>query len=198
MSLNRLDPTADLSDSATRGQLNETLDVMAQALRRLKAQGAETTTTETSARATSPDRSQVAAAVTRATNQQLTTAVSTAIQFTATETDTGGLVDLAANNTRITFTLSGLWLVSGLVVYAANSTGNRGASCSVFDSGGAAKTDWQTNVLTATNANTCYVNAGGLVTVVPGDYMELYGIQRSGGNLNVVQARLSAALVQAT
>lgn len=40
MSLNRLNPSADLGTNGARGQLNETLELMAQAIRRLQAEGA--------------------------------------------------------------------------------------------------------------------------------------------------------------
>lgn len=135
----------------------------------------------------------------RGSNQTLTTATLTAIQFSTASVDTspGAQMWASTANTRLTIREPGSYLLLGSLQFAANVTGVRaiyiryngstilGTATQDATSGGAS-TDMLCHVPTLSNFGA-------------GDYLELVGFQSSGGDLAVVSASsapfLSAVLV---
>lgn len=74
----------------------------------------------------------------------------------------------------------GLYVVSTSVLFAANATGTRRAE--VWKNGAL----WDLVEGPANGANSCYVRYGGCpLRLVPGDRVACYGMQTSGGALNI-------------
>ena len=115
--------------------------------------------------------------------QALTTGTNTSITFTTHDTDTAGGHSTVTNTSRYTCQSTGLFIVMGLVSYATNATGSRGAQFYVNGSPLSAS-----RVLLNTSTGTGSLPAGvatmRIVSLTAGDYIELLGLQNSGGSLN--------------
>lgn len=120
----------------------------------------------------------------QAVAQTLTTAVAAAITFTTeiTDTDVDGIGghDNAVNTSRFTARYPGYYAFAGGVAFASNAVGIRqvlwATSGVLFPSNAV----WSPATGTATNIVARTVTA----YLGIGDYMELYALQSSGGNLN--------------
>ena len=116
------------------------------------------------------------------TPQTLTTAVWTAISIDTETFDTDSGHDNVTNNTRYTIQVDGLYVILGTVAFAASATGLRGSK--IFKNGAVligSETLIAPGPATGTSA-VCQIAA----QLVAGDYIELYGFQQSGGNLNTL------------
>lgn len=119
----------------------------------------------------------------QATFQTIGTGSPTAITFDGSVTDTYNGHSNVTNNSRYTFQVAGTYLLAGSSAWSGNATGVRGSE---FVINGTTTVPGSQIILAAipsagnnTNvpATTC------LVKVNVNDYVELYGVQTSGGNL---------------
>jgi hypothetical protein len=115
-------------------------------------------------------------------DQTLTTSVLTAINLTDENYDTDTIHNNITNNTRFTCKTAGLYTIAGEAVFAAASaTGQRslliGVNASVFIA---------ENTIPVNSASLeTFLNLSTQYRLAVNDYVELYGYQTSGGNLNV-------------
>lgn len=112
--------------------------------------------------------------------QALTTAVEASLAFNSERFDTNTMHDTVTNNSRITFTTAGLYVVTLNVTFASNATGNRvttirlnGATYLAYD------------IRAAVNGDTTNVAVTTIYKFAAADYVEARCFQNSGGNLNV-------------
>lgn len=118
----------------------------------------------------------------RATSaQSLNSGTTTAIQLNGETYDTDTMHSTSTNNTRITFNTAGTYVVTANLRFAANATGlravnvrlNGGSTNLVQVNGAPTPTSIWTGVASCTH------------TFTAGDYIEMTGLQASGGALNV-------------
>lgn len=64
--------------------------------------------------------------ITHASNQTISTATDTALAFDTEDFDTDTMHDTSTNNTRITFTTAGKYLIIGNMLWTSVGSGNRG------------------------------------------------------------------------
>lgn len=103
------------------------------------------------------------------------------ITFTTEETDNDGMHSTGSNTSRLTAVTPGWYQVSGQVAFAANAAGSRNARLAVngtaVDATGTTTLPGNGNIGVATiAARAVFLNAG--------DYVEIQGMQSSGGALN--------------
>jgi hypothetical protein len=123
--------------------------------------------------------------VNQATIQTLTTAVWTSISQDGSTFDPYGMHSNTTNNTRATAIVSGWYLPSGGVAFAAGATGTRGARFAV--NGTAVPGTAQFGPPTASGS--LAIAAISLpVFLSAGDYLEIQGVQNSGANLSTLVA----------
>lgn len=128
------------------------------------------------------EESKKRARVFRTTDQTITTATVTPIQFDTTIFNNDNMTELAVNNTRITFNTPGYYYVGGNVRWASAAAGVRQGI--IMLSGGATQVASE-RVIVDTTALNVTINLGAVWKFVQGDYIELNVFQTSGGNLNV-------------
>jgi len=119
------------------------------------------------------------------TNQTLSNATFTAITLEAESFDTDAFHSTSTNTSRFTVPTGkgGKYLVSGVVAYAFNATGSRIAA--VYKNGSLVNYSSVLQAATAGSSGT-YVPISFVISLVAGDYVEVFGYQASGGDLNVV------------
>jgi hypothetical protein len=113
--------------------------------------------------------------------QALTSGLETKINLNSEIFDRGNCHDPAANNTRITVPVGGggTWLFIGHVAFAANAVGERQAALVGNNVANIAR-----QKVPACATGITVVEVMVLTTPVDLDYVELTGLQTSGGNLN--------------
>ncbi len=113
--------------------------------------------------------------------QAITTVTATALSLNQERYDTDTMHDTVTNNSRMTIQTAGKYLLVGNVRWAANDTGYR-------------QTYFYLNATTNIGASRIQAVTGTQITIQTistiydfsaSDYIELYVIQNSGGNLNV-------------
>jgi hypothetical protein len=116
-------------------------------------------------------------------NQSLSNNSFTTISFDSEEYDTSGFHSNSTNNSRITIPTGkdGYYFFQGMISWATNATAQRAGRFAVSDgrlynnfAGAASGSTYGSSIYFAT---TFYLDAG--------DYVELRGLQNSGGSLNV-------------
>lgn len=114
--------------------------------------------------------------------QTLTTGVRTAIAFDVEAFDVGACHDNSTNNTRLTVPTGadGTYFITANVEYAANSSGLRAAQLVQN-----ALTNLAQVIVTPVVGDITVVQVIAVAPLVAGDYVELNGLQTSGGNLTV-------------
>jgi len=117
----------------------------------------------------------------KSTSQSLANDTQTAITFDSEVTDTDGYHDNSTNNTRLTVPtgLGGNYAVTGTITFTGNATGARYV---------VVKKNGNIFFYTVLNNNGTVEMMSQATQVIPlaaGDYVELFGIQTSGGSLNV-------------
>jgi hypothetical protein len=119
------------------------------------------------------------------TTQSLSDSSLTAITFNTEDYDVGSMHSTSVNTSRMTCPANGTgaYLVIGKVAYAANATGVRVAR--VRKNGADIATQ---STQAATAGSTQVVQTTCVVGMTPGDYVEVYGFQTSGGALNTGDA----------
>lgn len=94
--------------------------------------------------------------------------------------------DNTTNNSRIYARTSGKYQISGQVTYAANATGARYIVIKKNAAGAIGSgTDLYSKATAAASTSTSVDAATIEVDLTAGDYIEMFGYQSSGGNLNV-------------
>lgn len=123
-----------------------------------------------------------ACAVTHNAAQAFTTAVETTVAFNTETEDTDTMHDNATNNSRITIKTAGRYLLVVNLGYASNNTGARMVA---FRMNGATFLAYKTQ--TATQSDNTMMDLTVCRKFAVNDYIEVRGLQTSGGNLNVLQ-----------
>jgi len=124
----------------------------------------------------------VGASVYKPSVQTLSNATYTAITFAGETFDTDSFHDNTTNNTRMTIPTGkgGKYLVTAEIAYVNNATGQR--ILLLYKNGVSVMINQVAGVSSSIDA---YIPFAFVVSVVAGDYLELYGWQNSGGNLNI-------------
>lgn len=106
-----------------------------------------------------------------------------ALTFDAERVDVGAMHDTSSNTGRLTVPAGGggLYAIGGQIEFASNSTGRRGIQIRLNGTTVIAREE--TGNLGA-NPHTCTVAT--VYQLAAGDYVELMGLQASGGNLNML------------
>ena len=142
-------------------------------------------TTSTGLKWAAAGASFVGASVYKSANQSLTNATLTAISFNTEYFDTDAMHDNVTNNSRITVASGkgGKYLLVGNLVYAANATGFR----QFFIRINGANTWYSASnpAIPAYASFPNYVSYTFVLDLAAGDYVELFGLQNSGGALDV-------------
>lgn len=103
----------------------------------------------------------------------------TAVPMTLRVLDTDGMIDLAANPTRVTIKTDGAYDVKQFMSWAASAAGNfRQAWVSL--NGGTSRYAYDA---APPNATIQLLGKSDTLNLKAGDYLELVGVQDSGGNL---------------
>lgn len=124
----------------------------------------------------------IGARVYNSTAIMLATGTATVLTFDSERKNTGGVHSTSANTSRLVCTAAGTYIISGCVEFASNATGRR--SVFIFLNG---------SVSIAGDLRLACTEAGTVTRVAVctqydlaiGEYVELYAMQSSGGNLNV-------------
>ena len=118
----------------------------------------------------------------KSTAQNANNSTWTAITFDSENFDVGGYHDTSTNNTRITIPTGkgGYYSLSGSLCWAGNTTGPRAAG--IYKNGSLDKVLGQHP---STVANDVYTEFNYIMSLSAGDYVEMYGIQVSGGTLGM-------------
>ena len=129
-----------------------------------------------------PAASFVGARVGRNTNQSVADSVETAVTFQYETYDTDGFYATSPNPTRVTIPTGkgGYYLCIGQIHWGTSATGFR--TCSLRING----TDTRTQTEIGTSSRGSSVYAVDILSLSAGDYIEVMGVQTSGGNLNVI------------
>jgi hypothetical protein len=118
-------------------------------------------------------------------NQAIANNAMTALAFNSERWDLGtpnlDMHDMAANNSRLTCRVPGLYLITGCAEYPANANGVRGLE--VFLNG-ATSIAWE-DVHADDGVSGTDLTITTTYRLAVGDYVELRAYQTSGGNLNV-------------
>ena len=130
----------------------------------------------------------------RTANQSISTGTDTAIQLTAADSfDSNGLHDPATNNTRLTASVAGKYLVAGEITFAAN-TGGTQRYARIRKNGSSTQATCRDSQAPASGV-TPTVQVVAFVQLAASDYVELMAYQDSGGALNVTDAKFSMTLL---
>lgn len=121
-----------------------------------------------------------AARVYRTLPQTIPNTTATVIAFGPERYDNDGIHDSAANTSRLTAPVSGIYQITGQIAWAANATGVRQLKVTL---NGATDIAVITASITADAAHRQQITT--LYKLEFGDYVELAVYQSSGGNLNV-------------
>jgi len=130
----------------------------------------------------------------RTTNQSISNVTDTAIQLNDADTfDSNSLHDTVTNNTRLTASVAGKYMVCGEVTFAA-STGGTQRYARIRKNGSSTQATCRDSQAPATGV-TPTVQVTAFVSLAATDYVELMAYQDSGGALNVSDAKLSMVLL---
>lgn len=123
-------------------------------------------------------------AVYQGTTQSLTNNTWTAINMDNTVLDTYGGHSNVTNNSRYTAQVAGIYVVQGTVAFASNNANMRGAR--IHKNGSLPYPGFTTFNQAATSDVCSYTTPLTPISLVVGDYVEVYGNQLSGGALSTV------------
>lgn len=134
-------------------------------------------------------------AVNRSSNQSISDATDTAVQWNAEDFDLPSAEaahDNSSNPSRYTVKTAGKFFVAASVQFAANATGGRDLWFSV----NGANAYYKARLHTASASANSFVLASGLlpVSLVVNDYIEVFVRQSSGGALNVSSGSYFSAI----
>ena len=123
-----------------------------------------------------------AARVRDASTQSISNDTFTPINLDTEDFDTDAIHDTVTNNTRLTAKTAGKYLITGIIEYAANATGNRATAIRLNGITFIA----ETLVPNAGSGTLVFVGTTTIYDLAVNDYVELMAFQTSGGNLNSV------------
>jgi hypothetical protein len=117
-------------------------------------------------------------------NQTVSTATFTAVTFQVEDFDTDAFHSTSTNTSRFTIPTGkgGKYLVSGVLAYSANVTGQRNTV--VYKNGSVVNYGTANQAINSTVYGS-YVPISFVLNLVAGDYVEIFAFQTSGGNLDV-------------
>jgi hypothetical protein len=121
----------------------------------------------------------------RTTSQTITTSTQTKVQFDAVDSDGWNCWDLSPNPTRLTVPITGRYIVTGNVAFAASASGHRALNILKNNTLELARSDFNpvSNSVDTHSTVTCHA-----VTLTKGDYVELRVWQNSGSNLDILNS----------
>lgn len=122
-------------------------------------------------------------------DQSISSATGTAVQFNTENFDTDGFHDNVTNNTRLTAPSDGYYQVQATVAFASNTTGYRAAwmTKNGTDSN-PLKANYMVPIFQLVTGDTPVLPTPAYIfSLVAGDYIEIVAYQNSGGSLNVLQ-----------
>ena len=124
----------------------------------------------------------VGCSLTKSANQSISTATATAVTWDTELKDTDAFHSTSSNTSRITIPAgkAGMYLVTGQLSFASNSTGLR--NCEIKKNGVGYFIPW---VSPATNGDWSAGSISNIIELAETDYIELFAYQNSGGNLNI-------------
>jgi hypothetical protein len=122
--------------------------------------------------------------------QSIPNAVSTAMQFNTETFDSDNMINLGTDNTLLTVTVAGSYLIVAECEWAANATGSR--EIFVVWSGGGPQYNYATRAVTGDVTRT---NIGEVYRASIGQTFRINVIQSSGAALNSTLRRVSAIRV---
>jgi hypothetical protein len=116
----------------------------------------------------------------RDTAQSIPQTTFTAITFTGESVDTAAFIDLGTQATRITIPSGqgGKFVATAQLIFAVNATGSR--FLLIYKNGSPVAS----SSAPASGSSRSRLSASAILDLVPGDYLELYAYQDSGGALN--------------
>lgn len=126
----------------------------------------------------------IGARVYKDANQTISNGSWTAVQFNQERFDTDTIHDNATNNTRLTATTAGKYLIGFNGHFAADNVGYRGMRVYVNNTTNIAR--WQNDALAGSVI--CPVSLVTLYDMSATDYVEFLGYQTSGGDLDLVSS----------
>jgi len=114
-------------------------------------------------------------------NQTIANNSATHLQLNAQTYDIQNEFDTSTNY-KFTATKAGIYFVSGRLCYTANTTGRRGVKFYVNGAGAIS------TLLDALSIGSSLVGISGFLELSANDYVDLYGMQESGGDLDIVKS----------
>ncbi len=129
-----------------------------------------------------------AVSVYKSGNQTLTTATETLITFDSEELDSGDMHDTSSNTSRLVCRVPGIYLIFTSVTMANNSAGGRYSMVRKNAAGsavGGSLIGYGTDEVASINFGSIIAWGPRLLKMVPGDYVELFAYQSSGGDLTL-------------
>lgn len=107
-----------------------------------------------------------------------------ALTFNSERVDVGSMHDTGSNTSRLTVPTGGggFYAIGGCIEFAANATGRRGID--IYLNGSTIIAREECNNLGASPATP--ISIATVYQLAAGDYVELRGLQASGGNLNML------------
>lgn len=131
------------------------------------------------------------AATNKAVAQSINDSTWTTITMPAEDFDNDGLHDVSVSTGRITATVDGIYLVGAYISFDPNATGDR--RIRLLANGTDTIAADNRNTVGALGSTQCAIS--GLALLAASDYIEVQGLQSSGGALDVNAGRLWAFLV---
>lgn len=125
------------------------------------------------------------------TSQSVPNNSPTALTWNANNYDTNGLHSTTANTSRVTIKTAGKYRISVFVQWLQNTTGLR--SMTLYKNGVGSATISGATANAAASASPMFLLIAADISLVVGDYLEVYGLQTSGGPLAVIPEYFNAA-----
>lgn len=127
-------------------------------------------------------------------SQAINQATPTTITFQTTDWDEYQLADIS--NSRITFTKSGVVIVSAEVSWAASATaGLRNCGINLFNSSDVLLHSASNSAFANSASNSCVVNATTVFSVSPGDYITVTGYQNVAASLDAQNGSMLSLVI---
>lgn len=125
-----------------------------------------------------------------ASGQSIPNDTPTVVALPTESSDNDGIHDTVTNNSRLVCRTAGVYLITGQLGFAANSTGIRRAAILVNGSAVGSLQGHQA----APSPSADYSNVSEVVELAVGDYVELQAYQTSGGALSLVTSTIACEL----
>jgi len=113
--------------------------------------------------------------------QSIPNATNTVVALNSERWDSGGVHDNVTNNSRLTATEAGVYVITGAIQFAPNATGFRGVLLRVNGSTFIASNE----MLVIDGVNNMEINTQSIWRFNVNEYVEMLVVQNSGGALNL-------------